>query len=217
MIDGKWINQDGFLTLYPNENHIPGEGNGWLHTGLASCLGIYDPGKERVFEMIAACRKSAENPLIFRSPHKRNPGDAQEADDYWGALYLAKKYDSLWPLEVLEYAEKNGWDFDIQGNKNLRFRFDRLPHFVPILRIAAGIDLGIWDQVQLAVIMFYDAFASKKPDGHMKARLRMEIAKDYPFSQLALFIWKRRTKGTNPWAKYFLHPEHPLKNIVTER
>lgn len=209
MLPPEYINADGFVTVQPNAPAMPGEGNGWLQTGLAYACGMYSDGK--FSDMFAACMKSDGCPLIFRSPHKRNPDDHETCDDYWGALPLS----SFWARLVLLWGRNHGSMYDVQERGGLEFRFDRFPAFTPFLKLCAGESLTLVDRLRLAGTIVFDAFFCAAADTNMAAYCRLVKAeKSCPLSKLAASFWRSRIRkryGTigKSWAGYF-GPEHPL-------
>lgn len=210
-----YINCDGFVTVEPNAPAMPGEGNGWLQTGLAWACGLYDGGPSygdgTGDTMLAYCRKSDICPLIYRSPHKRNADDNETCDDYWGALPM----QSFWAAEVLAWGRANGWMFDVQEKGGLEYRFDRFPAFTPFLKLCAGEKLNIFDRARLALTIVWDAFNNGQADTNMAAYCRLHIAEFHcPLCRMAAKLWRSRIKqryGTigKSWSAYF-GPSHPL-------
>lgn len=213
-IGAAFINRDGFVTIKPNAENIPGDGNGWLQTGLAVACGAYPLNSTQLWIMLGRCRKSATCPLIWRSPYKRNPDDDQKCDDYWGALPL----NELWAKEVLGWGEAYGWVFDTREIGGLEYRFDRFWGFVPFLRLCAGRRISLWESVELAGSILLDAFSIANADGNMKAYCKLRVAEESSaLSAAAAKIWRSRIKkrygriGAS-WAKYF-GEGHPLNEF----
>jgi hypothetical protein len=211
-----YINADGFVTSKPNAETIPGEGNGFLNTGLVWACGMYD--EVPIQTMIANCRESATVPLIWRSPHKKNPDDHQTQDDYDGALPMSQ----IWALEVLIYAETHDWDFSLheEDEGDLEYRFDRFWHFAPFLYICAGRSLDIWSQVKLASYMLWNCFDIDNADPNKKAFCVMKKSyKEVVFGKMIFDLWISRVRkkyGTigGSWAA--AHPGHPVNSYDGE-
>jgi hypothetical protein len=209
MINPAYINADGFVTVQPNAPAVPGEGNGWLQTGLAYACGLYPQANADV--MLAFCAKSNECPLIYRSPHKKNADDNETCDDYWAALPMSQ----FWAKEVLQYARAHGWNFDVQEKGGLEYAFWRFPAFTPFLKLCAGESLNIFDRLRLAGTIAFDAFFSDAADTNMAAFCRLVKAEQAcPLSALAAGLWRSRIRkryGTigKSWAGYF-GDTHPL-------
>ncbi len=205
-----FINKDGFVTANPFANAWPGEGNGFLNTGLAHACGMY-PNPEDFPAMIQRCRHSDMIPLIWRSPHKKNPGDDQKCDDYWGALLLSEN----WALEILRYAEDTGWNFNIVNPyvQEAEYRFDRFPAFPPFLRACAGKKLAMMEVITLALQIFSDAFDLKDADSNKKAFCRLKKAREvstlcWVASKLWIYKAKKKFgKVGGAWkASHFINP-----------
>ncbi len=212
MIDPRYINADGFVTVNPNANPIPGDGNGILQTGLAIALGLLPD--DHVVEMLLGCRKSISCPLIFRSPHKRNPDDEQTQDDYWGALPLNKS----WAEEILEYGQKHLWIMDVHEEGRLTFWFGRYLPFAPFTKICAGVKLNCVERKILKATIYLDALKTGSASGNMIAYCRAWacVQRD-PFFADAFAYWLRKVRkryGTlgASWAAYF-GPGHPLNEV----
>lgn len=209
MIAAEYINRDGFVTINRNAASIPGEGNGFLATGLAYACGLYTPPTDLIYR----CRASATCPLIWRSPWKRNADDDQQADDYYGALLL----DPVWAKELLEFAETNDWDFSMhpEDHGRLEYRFDRFLHFPAFVRLCAGSSLSLLDKAILSVTMLIDAFSIGFADANMRAFcLQHAAAPVVPFGELLASLWRSRVRKKYgrlglAWVAYF-GPEHPL-------
>lgn len=206
-----YINKDGFVTIEPNAPTIPGEGNGFLQTGLAWACGMYP--EVPIERMIESCRESPEVPLIWRSPHKKNPDDNQAQDDYEGILPMSQS----WAREVLTYAEKNDWDFSMHDKDDdaIEYRFDRFLSFPIFLRLCAGESLPFWDQVILSLTMLYSCFKISDADTNKKsfcALVKLRKSKVFMGKLVAdLWISKVRKKyGTigGSWAA--AKPGHPV-------
>lgn len=208
MISKQYINANGFVTVYPDAPFVPGEGNGWLNTGVAFCMGIYDV-QPIIGLMINACRKG-QTPLVYRSPYKRNADDQETCDDYWGLIAMSR----AWSKEILAWGETNGWDFDIQGYGNPDYRFDRFPEFAPLLRLRAGQSLTIWDQLIVAGSVLWDALHIDDADGNKRAFCKIYTARENPLASICCAIWTSRIKrryGSVPasWSAS-LPKDHPL-------
>lgn len=214
IIPPAYINRDGFITVVPYAPHVPGEGNGWLQTGLAYACGHIELEYRT---MLLTCQATGM-PLIWRSPHKRNADDDQAHDDYWAALLL----DRSWAGAVLRYAEKNDWDFAMrpEDKGKAHYLFSRFPHFPPFVRLAAGAELSPMDRAILWVSALVDALSIGQADGNMKAFCRLHLTVHlWGFGPLAsLWWWRiRRRYGTigESWAAYFGHG-HPLNGYNGE-
>lgn len=209
----QYINQDGFVTISANAEAVPGEGNGWLQTGLALATGKITPNSEAGLKLpglIERC-KAPLSQLIWRSPWKTNPGDETKQDDYYGALIVSR----AWAAKLLDYLESHGWDFDIAGKKRLEYRFDRFPDFAPLVEIAAGRDLSLFDEIRLAATIFWDAFHLDAADANMKTYCKIYLAEENSaICAIAAKLWRSRARaryGTigASWAGYF-GPGHPM-------
>lgn len=213
----QYINSDGFVTIAPNAPAVPGEGNGWLQTGLALATGKIPPAalEEGLIPLLSRCQKSSTLtnpvPLIWRSPYKVNPGDETKQDDYYGALLIS----TTWAARLLDYLEANGWDFDISGKKRLEYRFDRFPDFAPLVFMAAGKNISLFDEVRLALTIVWDAFHVEQADANMRTYCKIYLAeKDSALCAIAANFWRSRIRkryGTigASWAGYF-GPGHPM-------
>lgn len=209
----QYINSDGFVTIAPNAPTVPGEGNGWLQTGLALAIGKVPHAavEQGLIPLLSRCQKAPAIPLIWRSPYKVNPGDETKQDDYYGAVIISP----TWAARLLEYVEANGWDFDISGQKRLEYRFDRFPDFAPFLRIAAGRSLSIFDEVRLALTIVWDAFHVEQADANIRTYCKIYLAEEESIlCALAAKFWRQRVRarwGTigASWAGYF-GPGHPM-------
>jgi hypothetical protein len=226
-----FINSDNFVTAQPYAQAIPGEGNGWLQTGLwasatlhsgLSVIGWVEMAD--IFEdMFKACRRADDCPQIWRSPHKKNPGDNQNHDDYWGALAISYFIGGDWAKEVVQWGEKTGWFFDIEApeRKQLRYYFGRFPDFIPFARLCAGQKLGLTEVIFLAGSIIWDAFHISAADANMRAFCKISVAEQKSFTCfLASLLWFRRVRkryGTvgNSWAEYF-GKGHPCNNYDGE-
>jgi hypothetical protein len=209
-----YINVDGFVTAQPNADFVPGEGNGWLRTGLAFACGMM-PLDHPYGEMIEKCRVSSTCPFIFRSPYKKNLDDNQRADDYWGALLLSQS----WAAQVLEYCEKNGWNFSLREIDvgDLNYRYDRIPVFPSFVRMCAGKKISLWEEIVFALTIFVDAFKISDADGNAKAFCRLSLARqESKLCSLFSKFWiikiklKYETIGGS-WAES-ISVGHPLSN-----
>lgn len=191
-----YLNGDGFLTVQANADTVPGEGNGWLQTGTAICLIGYDeyPYPLDTVALINACSNAAAYPLIYRSPHKKNPDDNETCDDYWGALALIKLKDRTeWPKSLLRYGAANDWYFDVNHSRALRYRFDRFPAFVPCLRICAGEELSLFSKIILGLTILWDAYHIDAADGNMRSLCKIAIAEGQGrFIDACSNLWRRR-------------------------
>ena len=211
-----YINKDGFVTSLPDAPTIPGEGNGFLNTGLAWACEMYDDVP--IEKMIAECRESETNPLIWRSPHKKNPDDNQNQDDYEGALPMSQS----WAIEVLEYAEENEWDFSIHEEDagDLNYRFDRIMHFSPFLRLCAGRSLSYPDQIILAITIVLNSFKISDADTNKKSFcLLSKCQGNILMWKLVATLWVNRVRakyGTigGSWAE--ASPGHPVNTYDGE-
>lgn len=208
----QYINSDGFVTVAPNAQAVPGEGNGWLQTGLALATGKIPAAalEENLIPLLSRCQKSPTVPLIWRSPYKVNPGDETKQDDYYGALLISP----TWAARLLDYLEAAGWDFDIGGKQRLEYRFDRFPDLAPLVFLAAGRDISIFDEVRLALTIVWDAFHIEQADANMRTYCKIYLAeKDSILCALAAKFWRGRVRaryGTigASWAGYWglAHP-----------
>lgn len=193
MIDSAYISKDGFVM---GDSKEPGM-NDWLITGAAVALNLYDPHPFEVTSMFNACRKSKDIPLFYRAPNKRNPDDTEKADDYWAMFLLLAKYDPFIAKEVLNWAEINDWTFNVQDpeSKNPEYRFDRFLGFAPLLRLAAGEKLALFDSIQLMAALALDCLDISKSDGNMKALCRMALAeRSHPVYYTLATLWRYRIK-----------------------
>lgn len=182
------MNESGFVTAGKDEPDIPGCGNGWLQTGVAYALGVYDDSK--VDTMFLRCRLGA-CPLIWRSPYKKKLGDETKADDYWGALIMSP----FWAGEILDYAEKNSWNFDIFGLKRIEYRFDRFPHFAPFVRLCAGRRTALWDQAVLIVFVIFSSFRLETADGNMRAICIISVVRqELMLGKFVARLWESRAR-----------------------
>jgi hypothetical protein len=214
-MDG-YVNEDGFVTVEKDANPFPGEGNGWLQTGVAVACGFdYDP--TIIMKMFIRCRYGI-TPLMWRSPHKKNLGDNQNHDDYWSIGLLSWKYKLDWAREFVEFGAKFDWIYDVTDptGGNLRYKFDRFLDFVPYMRLCAGEKLTIADKFILAGTIIYDAYHPDKADANMRSFCKVTVAEKQGglLCKMAGFWWRKRIKskyGTigNSWAKYF-GEGHPL-------
>jgi|GEM_PF-4012311 len=208
MINPSYINADGFVTIQPNAPAIPGEGNGWLQTGLCAALGQYPNSKESIILMFIRCMADVGYPPLSRSPHKKNLGDENKADDYWGVFVLAKLHFQDWAKNLLRWCEANGWTTNNLDPKSTdyNYRFDRFPGFVPCLRLAAGQQLPVMDSIALAGSLIYDIFSAKEDDGNMRSYCKAFVAKSDWICAIpaAIILWRKAS-----WAKYF-GEGHPL-------
>lgn len=209
-------NSDGFVTIDPNAPANPGEGNGFLQTGLAIAANCLNFSPQYAQVMLYDCQRSHECPLIYRSPHKKNADDNEAVDDYWGAFVLAYSTGNrIWPRKVLEFAEAFKWDFDLQGNRNPKYRFDRYSAFAPLLRLCAGQKLTIWEELILAGTIAWSIFKTDAADGNMKTFCQIYIAqRESGICKAVSRLWFRKIKkqyGTigKSWAAYFVNG-HPL-------
>lgn len=216
MLEG-YINEDGFVTVQRNANPFPGEGNGWLQTGLAAACGA-NLSFLKTKEMFERCRFSVEVPMLWRSPHKKNLGDNQNHDDMWGAGLLAWWGRFYWAKEFVELGTRTNWIYDITdpNGENLRYKFDRFFDFIPYMRLCAREKLTIADSLILAATIVFDAYHLDKADGNMRAFCKVTVAgKDGNLiCKLACAWWRKRAKakyGTigKSWAEYF-GEGHPL-------
>jgi hypothetical protein len=212
MIDPRFVNADGFVTVQPNADAIPGEGNGWLQTGLAVATGQLTT--DRIADMIWACHKGPQCPLVFRSPHKRNPDDSETADDYWGALPL----NQMWALEIYIYGCTHKWLMDVQEQGRLAFWFGRFLGFAPFVKLCAGLPTNWLDRTILNTMIYLDSYFISHSDGNMIAFCRASAAaKRDPRFAKAFAFWQKRvlakygTLGAS-WAAYF-GPGHPLNEV----
>lgn len=198
----KYINSDGFVTDKSNAETIPGEGNGWLQTGLAMAtfpkeyLAVV--GKDKLVSMLADCRKSYECPLIYRSPHKKNADDTNAADDYWGALLIFKliKYPS-WANELYVWAKARNWHFDIQqpDSPRIEYNFNRFVHFIPFLRQTIGEPLSLIESIGMAVGIVFDSFSIDEPDPNKKVFCKISLMEiDSIVCRLAGLFWRWRVR-----------------------
>ncbi len=208
MLDG-FLNQDGFVTVQPNSPAVPGEGNGLLVTGLAMACGMYFNPQAR--QMLARCQFSPNDPRVWRSPHKTNPGDETQVDDYWGAVHLS--FD--WSRDLLAFVEKNGMNFDPFG-KRFKYWFGRFVALKPFFRLAVGKDT-FFDRLILFFTILVDAMFINSASGNMKAFCRIHFAIDHtaPLT-LASRFWLKRIKNKygsvgKSWAEYF-GEGHPLND-----
>lgn len=220
MIDPKWINASGFVTIQPNAADIPGEGNGFLVTGLAVACNQYRPDTNIVFAVFFnTCVRSLTMPPIYRSPYKKNPGDETKIDDYWGAMVLAKYYNPAWAKSALEYGEEMDWIFNCINpeDTDLNFRFDRFPAFIPCLRLSAGQSLSLFENIALSLTILWDAFHISEADKNMQAYCRIMLARKTMLGPLFESLWVRNIRkryGTigKSWESYF-GTGHPLNDF----
>lgn len=208
-----YVNADGFVTVEKNANHIPGDGNGWLQTGVWAC-GVESFSSEVAMQMkymLRRCRYSVEIPLIWRSPHKRNPGDNQNHDDFWGALAISFFLKGDWAKEIVAWGEAKGWIFDVSNPEAIgpRYYFTRFFDFVPFARLCAGQKLSLAENLILAGTILIDSFRIEKADGNMRAFCKITVAKRCTLAcALAALLWEKRIRkryGTigKSWAEYF--------------
>lgn len=188
----EYISPHGFVM---GDSKEPGM-NDWLITGVAVALNLY-PGTHPTFDLFNQCRKSDDCPLIYRGPDKKNSDDTEKADDYWAAMLISNKYYQQWSRELLTWAEVYDWTFNVQDpeSKNPEYRFDRFLGFAPLLRLAAGEKLSLFDTLQLMGALAYDCWDISKGDGNMKALCRITLAERssaiyYPFAAL----WRLRIR-----------------------
>lgn len=210
IIPDLFINHDGFVTIQPNANPRPGEGNGWLQTGLAVACGARPPAPE----MLRACRKSPTNPLIWRSPWKVNPGDETQCDDYWGALLISRP----WAQEILAYGKAHWWCFDIGGQGRFKYWFGRFLPFASFVKVCAGERPNRLEAFCLALYILFSAYKISNADGNMKAYCVISRAQwASPWCAWAAKIWNRRIRARYgfvglSWAEYF-GPDHPMNSF----
>lgn len=214
IIPQKYINDDGFVTIQADAAFVPGEGNGWLQTGLAEACGMSFE-LAQVARMLKRCRFDSADPRIWRSPHKKDPGDENQADDYYGAALLS----TAWSKELLAWCRANGWNFDPYG-KRPAFWFGRFVTLRPHIRLCAGEDLELVDRVLLASSIFFAAFTTSA-DTSMIAFCKVRAADRHSWLLTqACRWWRWRTKGEYgtigaSWAAYF-GPDHPLSTYNEE-
>ncbi len=213
-IDPKYINGDGFVTAKANAETIPGEGNGWLQTGLAwACGMIPTPPDEMLLRSVYPINMA----WLSRSPHKQNPDDNETCDDYWGALPMFP----WWSKVVLSHAEYYKWNFAPLGKKKSEYQFDLFPAFPTFLRICAGKTPSLWECVCLAGTILWDAFHIEHADTNMAAYCRIKAVEEHSvWCALAGDIWRMRVRekyGTigKSWAAYFA-PGHTLADFEEE-
>ena len=178
--------------MLPNASREPGEGNGWLQTGLAIAMGYYpedDVTWTKILTSLNRCCVSPACPLIFRSPFKRNSDDEQECDDYYGALLVSKP----WAKEILEYGRKHFWILDVHEKGRWRFFFARFPSFVPFVKLCAGEELNGFERLLLNLSIYWDGFFRGKADRNMKAYCVVSKAK--AVAPKASLYWHNRIIG----------------------
>jgi hypothetical protein len=207
-----YINKDGFITAKFNAETVPGEGNGFLNTGLAVACGLIEPPKD----LITKCRVSDANPQIWRSPWKKNEDDEQENDDYWGALLL----DKDWALDLYLWARLNNWFFDIHGKGRIRFWFGIHLHFPPFVKLCTEtIELNWLDRAILFCSTILDAFSIADADGNKKAFCRIsKIKKLGGACSWACQLWEKRVIARygsigGSWAAS-LEAGHPVSMLL---
>lgn len=195
MIPSEYISPYGFVM---SDSKTPGM-NDWLITGVAVALDLYDPPPGITYLMLSTCQKNSTTPLVYRSPGKKNADDTEKADDWWAIFLIASKDCRPWAGEVIEWAESHSWTFNVQDPESLNpeYRFDRFLGFAPLLRMAAGVDLSVFDHLQVMGALLLDCWDISKGDGNMKALCRIALAERsgsiyYPFA--ALWRWRIKKK-----------------------
>lgn len=214
MISSEYINADGFVTVDKNAPTIPGEGNGLLQTGLAYACDMVST--DAVFDIVKKC-KHDNNPLVWRSPHKKNADDNQAADDYMGLFVIAQQIELHWLYDLYLFVSKRGWCFNIQNPNtyDLRYDFNRYPSFIATLKMAAGIRLTLPETIAMFIEIIWDSFLITHADENMKAFCRLTVAEKHNnLFKLAGMLWRyriRRRYGIigRSWAEYF-GEGHPL-------
>ncbi len=209
MIPAEYINQDGFVTVEPGAATVPGEGNGWLQTGLAIACDLYPYQMLGVLQrsLVECCFDISKGDVrIWRSPHKKNPGDENKCDDYWGAMWVS----AWWPHDLYAYFRRNGTNCDPFNRKDAWSRwtywFGRHPHFLPFVRISAN-EAYFFDWWIIALHIFIDAFFIGEASGNKKAFCRLAAVRNCSkICRIAAKFWVYRVKkqyGTvgGSWAK----------------
>lgn len=205
-----YINFDNFVTVEPRAETCPGEGNGWLQTGLAVATGIYRPTQSMIVDMFIRCAYGPNDPRIWRSPWKKNPGDEEQADDYWGALVMSQP----WAIMLSIWIDDHGTNFDPTPAKRLKYWFGRFPMFRPMVRVCAG-GSKWYHHALLALGILWDSLFIGSASGNMIAFCR--ISKARQVSSLCawaskLWVWRiKKHYGAvgMSWEEYF-HSDHPL-------
>lgn len=216
MITQEWIDQYGFVL----DDKLAVSGNAWLLSGLAVAVNLYGPSEDSVRRMFSMCRKSDSCPLLYRHPSKTNPDDGQQIDDMWAILFLMHKYRKDLAEEYLVYLEKNRWLANVQDpeSKNPEYHFDRFPMFAPLLRMAAGRHLTVYEKATVVLGLIYDAFDLKDPDGIARAQCRVALCqRDSWVYWLPAKLWESRVKKKYErrglaWGK-FVGYSHPLSLV----
>lgn len=161
---------------------------------------------------LQACEQ--ESGLIRRYPSKIQD---QQFDDYVGAAAV----NSLFAKRALDYGRKNKycWNIERPGKFELNYFFGRLPGFVPYLRAAANVRIGIIGAILWSLST---VFAALQADGKETSGVKLQFLQNGVMerrksiiAKLAIKFWRYKLKKKFPngmqdvWAIYF-GPEHPL-------
>ena len=223
-----YINEDGFITTKPNANPKPGEGNGWMQTGLMlACF------PNEYFQFVTASKLQStitrsirdDNWLLWRSPYKKNPDDNENFDDYWGYLYICKLLWRHGSIALLSYGIQYNWCFDVQrpGKWSWRYWFGRFPQFAPFVRLCAFDEKpGFIDSAIFITSIFFDAMFIGSDSGNMKACIRVMAlkGKDPAIDRACNFWISRIKKRYGKIGKSFvgyLDATHPLTEFDCDR
>lgn len=122
---------------------------------------------------------------------------------------------------MLEYVEANDWRVNVQDPRSAspEFRFDRFPLFPPLLRMAAGKSLTVSDTITLFLGLLSHAFSLDKPDGNVKAFLRLKMCeRESALYFPPMWLWERRVRKHHErigllWGK-FVGYGHPLSTAA---
>lgn len=223
-----YVNDSGIVTVLPNTPAFPGEGNGLLQTGLAYCIAAGETGltkedKARIVRLTEAC-KHEFYPLLWRSPYKKNPGDNEQHDDYWGWLAACYHAGHYFPGDFYKFGEDHGWIIDVRdprGSSDLNYYFGRFLGFVPFAKMARlarepTVRLSVLEHLQVALAILIRAFDIDESDGCMRDFCLISVARKESFiCKLASLLWYRRVRKKYgsvgaAFASYFQSENHPV-------
>jgi hypothetical protein len=224
MIGSGYFNADGFLTVKPNSPSVPGEGNGLLQTGLWYSIkarngGLQDRDKDAIKRITSRCMHDS-HPILWRSPHKKNPDDDQQHDDYWGWLAACYFAESDFPERFHQFCEDNQWMVDVQQpyHPRIKYLFERFPGFKTFVKLCVHNRKPTpMECIKFALLICFWSIKPNRSDSCMRSYCRIAVASDRSLlcRLVASILWFKRVRKLwgsvgNSFAPYFKGNNHPI-------
>jgi hypothetical protein len=193
------------------------DGNPVLYLGVMALIyRQYYPADQWLFNVVEdtyrVCKRA--DGLISRGPHK--PDEPQAHDDYIGlvaASYASKNF--IPAMEIYRRGDRFDWVYE----DSIRTFYGRMPGFIAHVKLAAGVNLNLFDQVyfSLALLSFRDESGIQLD--WVKVQLYELQPQRYWLIDKAVRYWKRKIKergGMREVFKVYYGEQHMFTKWVYE-